>query len=477
MNIYQEMLDMLRNHPNYNAYSNGFDKEIEYLDYIIEHKINIIKAFEYYKKVNAFDFKKYEEELYKRVILHDLSKLDKEEFDAYRNYYYPENNEDKNIENYNNAWIHHYQNNSHHPEHHRENEMPKLDIYEAILDWEAMNIKFGNSAKKFYEDKKKQELIDEKFNIDFDYLEKIIYSLPDEKGVIETSKVDNKKAEVNTYRAKTKNGFIEICENKNNELAGRTRIKMTAHEIYNSTTETNKNGICWQEPYVTQNLDSAISMPYIVQWMDEENQIPFGHGDMSVDEDGSIIFTDSVTVGAVENAYVENVNIDGVIKKCMVTEGVLYNQRYPKFVKWLKEKIQTESIMGSIEFCSDKSISDKIIYANGDRQTHGRIPKHFHYSGLAILYITEQSDDSSKVIELNKKQDEEIGGNLAMEKEMMEKYNQAMKDLGEKQAEYNAVVAEKNDLKVKYDTLVESNKTIIKEKDELLEKNTDLKKI
>ena len=166
---YSLMIKIMKNHKNYNKYLNGTLKEKEYLNYIFQHKVNIFKAFE--KSLGSEHYKKNCDELLIRIINHDLSKLDSEEFEAYRNYFYPEENEEKNKENFSKAWKHHYLNNSHHPEYYKEKEMKKIDILEMILDWESMGYSFNDTAKEFYYSKKKKELIDSDFNIDFEYLE------------------------------------------------------------------------------------------------------------------------------------------------------------------------------------------------------------------------------------------------------------------------------------------------------------------
>lgn len=169
LSINEEMIKIFELHPNYDKCSDSSDKEKEYLNYILEHKENVVKAFE--TSLTNENYKNNYDELYLRVISHDYSKLDDEEFEAYRNYFYPNEDEVKNEEDFNKAWEHHYKNNSHHPEYYGKNKMPEIDILEMIIDWEAMAIKFGGSAKEFYESKKKQELIDNEFNIDFEYLE------------------------------------------------------------------------------------------------------------------------------------------------------------------------------------------------------------------------------------------------------------------------------------------------------------------
>ena len=216
------------------------------------------------------------------------------------------------------------------------------------------------------------------------------------------------------------NTYIEICEISEEDLAGRVKIKMSSHLIHPDKTQWNKNGICWIEEYTQNNIKSAIGMDYVVSWADEENQIPSGHGNMSYDEEGNLQF-DGVVVGSVQEAYITDIEIDGQLKKVMMTEGYINSQRYPLFVKWLREEIQNGRVHGSIEV-NGKGKSKKIEYLDGDKNEDGtkkmgRIPVKFDFSGLAILSnIEEPADDDSIVFELNSKNQLKGGENLTYKK-------------------------------------------------------------
>lgn len=244
------------------------------------------------------------------------------------------------------------------------------------------------------------------------------------RKVAQIDAFENNSTEKQAYVINTINGYIELTEDVevNQARAGRTRIKMVAHEIYDNESLYNKNGLSWQEQYTIENIESAVGMPYVVQFLDDSKTIPVGHGTMEYDEDGMVIFTDSDTVGSVQRAYVGKVFINDVEKNAMITEGYLYNQRYPNFIKWLKEQSSNgDKIKGSIEI-NGKGDSKTIVYSNGKYDSSGnlkmgRIPSIYDYSGLAILYLEEPSDDIAEMIEINKK----TGGVKHMEfKEMYE---------------------------------------------------------
>ena len=213
---------------------------------------------------------------------------------------------------------------------------------------------------------------------------------------------------MNNLIIKSNNQYIEICEMSEEDVAGRVKIRMSCLEIVPDNSHYNSNGISWLEEYIDDNLKSAIGMPYVVSWFDEENQIPSDHGTMSYNEDGYVEF-EGVSVGSVQNCFIEDVEIDGITKKLLMTEGYLYSQRYPLFVKWLREEILNNKVYGSIEI-NGKGKNKKIEYLDGSTNSDGsmkdgRIPTKFDFSGLAILYLTEPSDKNSIVFEVNSKQD------------------------------------------------------------------------
>lgn len=142
----------------------------KYLSYIAEHRENIGKAYHMYKFILApyiIDSTWFINEI---VLEHDASKYSKEEFEAYRQKYYPREGEVVNEELAEEAWVHHYSVNHHHPEFYTMlNEkapgighMPMLRMIEMILDWTAMSIKFKDSPYNYYIKNKRQKFLDDK---------------------------------------------------------------------------------------------------------------------------------------------------------------------------------------------------------------------------------------------------------------------------------------------------------------------------
>jgi hypothetical protein len=160
-------------------------KYIKYLLYILEHKNNVFKAC-------------WKRGLYLHAFTHDLSKFLPDEFFPYANWFYGfygkrwkdeckeqtvhllDNEslnrhlrDDFNCQLYDNeelersfnkAWENHKRRNKHHWNYYSEIDigqdqntyidMPKKYILQMICDWEGMSMKFGDTAKDYYEKNK-----------------------------------------------------------------------------------------------------------------------------------------------------------------------------------------------------------------------------------------------------------------------------------------------------------------------------------
>ena len=317
---------------------------------------------------------------------------------------------------------------------------------------------------------------------------------------------------------------IEINELKEDRKRGRLNITITALSIHNRG-EWNKRGMTWLEEYVKDNLESAISMPIVVSWL-VDKEIPSDHGTYDFDEEGNRIFYDSDTVGSVQDAWIQDVEIDGIKGKKLVCKGYIYSQRYPKFCKWLKSQVEiSEHVKGSVE-ADGKGDSKEIIYETGDGHNAdgswemGRIPKIFDFTGLCILcpHVVKPADDGSEVIEINalnqsgkpvdiniesKKEESEMAEvNMDSVVELNNKIvsqateiNELQRQINEKDAELNKCKDELNALKEK-DTelnackeelnalkekeaelnslLVEANKSVESQKTQLAELNSEI---
>ena len=207
-------------------------------------------------------------------------------------------------------------------------------------------------------------------------------------------------------------GKIELCEMPNEEVAGRAKIKMSALKISKDDNDNNENGLNWVKSYVQDNINSIIGASYKVAFIDDNKTYPSGHGCMVYDDSGNITFPDSETVGSIQDAYIENMNIDGEDCEVLSTEGFIYKQSYPNFYDWLKTETSNGIVYGSIEI-NGKGENKQIIYdgnsINSDgTPLNGRKPKSFDFTALAILSdFVPPADKFSRVFEVNSKQKED----------------------------------------------------------------------
>ena len=104
-------------------------------------------------------------------------------------------------------------------------------------------------------------------------------------------------------------------------------------------------------------------------------------------------------VGHFDKAYVDDVEIGGVTKRCLVAEGTLDEMRYPKFVAWLRENMADSVVKGSVEIVGKPEHDGYIIYSGGWKE-EGRVPQYYDYSGYAILSV-KPADEAAIVMELN----------------------------------------------------------------------------
>lgn len=157
----------------------------KYLDYVENHYDNVQKAFKEFSRRIASEkgAKKYSEFIWQTKLYHgywyfflkaiienhDLSKLGKEEFTAYRDNFFPINEKAKeeNEENFNKARKHHKQNNDHHWQSRVDKTVNGYLDYasdyfaiENAMDWIAMAYTFNETPinKYYLENKHKIQL-------------------------------------------------------------------------------------------------------------------------------------------------------------------------------------------------------------------------------------------------------------------------------------------------------------------------------
>jgi hypothetical protein len=124
---------------------------IEYDNYLIQHKRNVYKGYEWIRH-NLVELLKGNHDDYEWQLMHnhDYSKSDKEEYDAYDAYFYGGNRSYQVMRDFRKAWLRHIHHNPHHWQHWvlinddpNEGEilldMDYIYIIEMICDWWAFS--------------------------------------------------------------------------------------------------------------------------------------------------------------------------------------------------------------------------------------------------------------------------------------------------------------------------------------------------
>ena len=250
--------------------------------------------------------------------------------------------------------------------------------------------------------------------------------------------------------------ILEISKRANKN--GRVPSRIAFLKIHEDEKETNKNGLHWKREYVEKEMDTAVGMPICAELLD--NETPLGHGltGYEVKENGANepLFENSVVVGTCEKVAIETIkDQDGNDIEALVGDCVFYNQRYPKFVKWVRKNYVLGAVDTSIEIMGKEENDNKIIYAEGDQATSDfRTPSVFSFTGSCILGISP-SDDNAVILEISqKKQSKEekhkMSETIDMKeitsaiKETISEINSKESELNEKISEQNSVIAEKD---------------------------------
>lgn len=256
--------------------------------------------------------------------------------------------------------------------------------------------------------------------------------------------------------------ILEISKKANR--AGRVPIKIALLKIHDDAEETNLNGLHWDETYVTNAIESLKMMPICAEFCTEDKDVPVGHGltgsetnEKGLDEP---IFENSEAVGVIENGSIETVEINGEEIKALCGSGYLFNQRYPKFVKWVRANHALGNVDTSIEIVGLESNANKIVYLEDEPKEEFRTPCEFSFSGTAILSVTP-SDSNAIVLEIAQKKEQEEKKIMFDEKTMRDVIVNAINETNSKNDELNATITELNSTVAERDnTIVELNATV-----------------
>lgn len=265
--------------------------------------------------------------------------------------------------------------------------------------------------------------------------------------------------------------ILEIS--KQTSKGGRVPIKIALLKIHEDDKETNKNGLHWKEEYVLNAIDSVKLMPICASFCDETKSTPLDHGltGEEIDNDGvrEPLFENSETVGCFESANIEDVNINGNDIRALVANGFLYNQRYPNFVKWVRQNKALGNVDSSIEIMGLETNDNKIIYEEAEPKDEFRTPKEFVFSGTSILSVSP-ADDNAIVLEVAQKQENKEDKTLD-EKEMKELIQSTISETNSKNEELLAKITELNS------TISEKDSVIAEKEEKIVELNATVEQV
>lgn len=265
--------------------------------------------------------------------------------------------------------------------------------------------------------------------------------------------------------------ILEIS--KQTSKGGRVPIKIALLKIHEDEKETNKNGLHWKEEYVLNAIDSVKLMPICASFCDETKSTPLDHGltGEEIDNDGvrEPLFENSETVGCFESANIEDVNVNGNDIRALVANGFLYNQRYPNFVKWVRQNKALGNVDSSIEIMGLETNDNKIVYEESEPKDEFRTPKEFIFSGTSILSVSP-ADDNAIVLEVAQKQENKEDKTLD-EKELKELIQSTISETNSKNEELLAKITELNS------TISEKDSVIAEKEEKIVELNATVEQV
>lgn len=265
--------------------------------------------------------------------------------------------------------------------------------------------------------------------------------------------------------------ILEIS--KQTSKGGRVPIKIALLKIHEDDKETNKNGLHWKEEYVLNAIDSVKLMPICASFCDETKSTPLDHGltGEEIDNDGvrEPLFENSETVGCFESANIEDINVNGNDIRALVANGFLYNQRYPNFVKWVRQNKALGNVDSSIEIMGLETNDNKIVYEESEPKDEFRTPKEFVFSGTSILSVSP-ADDNAIVLEVAQKQENKEDKTLD-EKELKELIQSTISETNSKNEELLAKITELNS------TINEKDSVIAEKEEKIVELNATVEQV
>ena len=269
-----------------------------------------------------------------------------------------------------------------------------------------------------------------------------------------------------------KNRILEVSKRANQ--AGRVPITIALHEIYTEAKDVNDNGLHWMRPYVEQAMSTVEGMPICASFFDSEKEVPYDHGFTGIEQNRDGLdepyFENSVVVGTFESASIQDLTINGKPGIFLVAEGYLYNQRYPKFVDWIRENRATGHVDTSVEIMGLASNDNKIVYAEEHPTNAYRTPKIYAYSGCAVLSVVP-ADRQAIVLEVAQKHEEERHMEFTID-DIKAVVAECLASIGMTQDQFDTQLAELNQKLEQHEaTIAERDATIEELNNQLSEAN------
>lgn len=260
--------------------------------------------------------------------------------------------------------------------------------------------------------------------------------------------------------------FYEISSKKSK--GGKREVLLILHEIMPDETVYQDNGISWKENFVLQSLDSLKGAPLAVEFINDKKDAIWGHGmtDEVDTEDGKMpIFESSEVVGSFIEGYIDDIEIDGVMKHVLLGRAYIYEQRYKNFVDWLVVNVPLGNVMGSVEISGLPENKNVIVYEDGWKE-FGRVPMNYCYSGHALLSnCVKPADQSAIVLEINEKLNKKNEEVQNMDEKILSQFVDSVKttivEVNNKNSEYETKITELNSVIVeKENSIVELNASV-----------------
>lgn len=232
---------------------------------------------------------------------------------------------------------------------------------------------------------------------------------------------------------------------------GKRHFKLILNEIYPDScivnglgTQYNDNGITWLEEFCKNSLPSIEGMSLTCEFLDEERTELGGHGETGEVIDGIPIFSNATVIGTFSKGYIEDIEIDGVLRKFLVGEGYIDVFRYKPLVDKLdQEMLNGNTVYGSVEIFRTSN-NNCIVYKYGTSEDIGRTPSEYIVSGYALLGI-RPADIQAKLLELNSKNKNEREEKLmAMDEKDIAQIVSAVSEVCSKNTEFEATLTEKD---------------------------------